>query len=88
MRLGRVSGWCARRAPLVIAAWAAAAVILAVWAPSLQKVGVQDETSFLPAGAEFHIAVDHVELLFHLGVKVRPGTKAGRGVELERGRTC
>ena len=64
MRLGRVSGWCAQRAPLVLAAWAAAAVALAVWAPSLQKVGVQDETSFLPAGAPSQQANQLLQRLF------------------------
>jgi putative drug exporter of the RND superfamily len=64
VRLGRVSGWCARRAPLVIAAWVVAAVVLAVWAPSLQKVGVQDETSFLPAGAPSQQANQLLQRLF------------------------
>lgn len=64
MSLGRLSGWCARRAPLIITAWAVAAVALFIWAPSLQKVGVQDETSFLPAGSPSQQANQLLQQLF------------------------
>lgn len=41
----------ARYARWVIAAWLASAVLLVLFAPSLEKVGVQNETAFLPASA-------------------------------------
>lgn len=47
-RLGRFT---ARYARWVIVAWLAAAVLLVLFAPSLEKVGVQNETAFLPASA-------------------------------------
>lgn len=47
-RLGRLT---ARYARWVIVAWLAAAVLLVLFAPSLEKVGVQNETAFLPASA-------------------------------------
>ena len=40
-----------RRAGLVVAAWTAAAVVLVLSAPSLAKVGVQNETALLPSGS-------------------------------------
>ena len=47
----RLGSAVARRAGWVVAAWAAAAVVLTLLAPSLSKVGVQDETAFLPASS-------------------------------------
>lgn len=47
-RLGAMVG---RRAGWVVAAWVVAAVVLTALAPSLSKVGVQDETAFLPSSA-------------------------------------
>lgn len=49
--LGRVIDWVQRRAWLVIAAWATAAVVLTLVAPALSEVGVQDDASFLPASS-------------------------------------
>jgi hypothetical protein len=40
-----------RRAPLVVTAWVLAAVSLALAAPSLRAVGIQDEASFLPGSS-------------------------------------
>lgn len=47
-RLARV---VERHAALVLVAWLVLAVAVSVTAPSLEKVGVQDETSFLPGGS-------------------------------------
>jgi RND superfamily putative drug exporter len=47
----RLAALAERRAAWVVAAWVAVAVLLAVTAPSLQKVGTQDETSFLPGSS-------------------------------------
>src|SRR5687768_15749754 len=47
----RLASFTERHAALVIAGWVVAAVALAFTAPSLQKVGTQDQTAFLPAGS-------------------------------------
>ena len=47
----RLARFADRRAPFVVAGWVILAAVLAVTAPSLQKVGTQDETSFLPGSA-------------------------------------
>ena len=49
-----------------------------------ERAGTPDDD--LVAGAEFHLTVDHVELLFDLGVIVRPSVEPGHGMELERRR--
>jgi uncharacterized membrane protein YdfJ with MMPL/SSD domain len=45
-----------RHARLVVVAWVGVALALALTAPSLQKVGVQDDASFLPASSPIFIA--------------------------------
>jgi RND superfamily putative drug exporter len=49
--IGRIGEFSARHARTVAAIWILAAVSLILWAPSLAKVGVQDETAFLPASS-------------------------------------
>jgi len=47
----RLASFTERHAALVIAGWVIAAAALALTAPSLQKVGTQDQTAFLPSGS-------------------------------------
>lgn len=54
--LGRLGGWSARHARLVVGGWVVVVVPLAVLAPSLARVGVQDEAAFLPASAPSVVA--------------------------------
>jgi RND superfamily putative drug exporter len=49
--LDRLGRFTARYAPWVIMAWLAAAALLVLFAPSLEHVGVQNETAFLPPSA-------------------------------------
>lgn len=49
--LDRVGRWSARHARLVVGAWAVVVVPLVLAAPSLARVGVQDEAAFLPSSA-------------------------------------
>lgn len=48
--------WVHRHARLVVVAWVGVALALTLTAPSLQKVGVQDDASFLPASSPSFIA--------------------------------
>lgn len=47
----RLAGFAFHRRWSVIAVWVLLAVIMAVWAPPLEKVGITDQESFLPSGA-------------------------------------
>jgi RND superfamily putative drug exporter len=49
--LGRLGRWSARHAGWVLGGWVVAAVALVLLAPPLARVGVQDDTAFLPATA-------------------------------------
>lgn len=49
--LGRLARWSARHAGWVLGGWVVAAVALVLLAPPLARVGVQDDTAFLPATA-------------------------------------
>src|SRR5579864_1795749 len=48
---GRLARLAERYAVFVVLGWVALAVVVSVTAPSLEKVGVQDETSFLPGSS-------------------------------------
>lgn len=47
----RLAGFAFRQRWVVIAVWVLLAVMMAVWAPPLEKVGITDQESFLPSGA-------------------------------------
>jgi len=60
----RLGVFSARHSIWVLALWVIAAVVLTVTAPSLSKVGVQDETAFLPASSPSLQAEHVIEKLF------------------------
>lgn len=47
----RLASFAFRQRWVVIGIWVLLAVVMAVWAPPLQKVGITDQESFLPSGA-------------------------------------
>jgi uncharacterized membrane protein YdfJ with MMPL/SSD domain len=47
----RLVAWVERRAAVVVGAWVTAAIVLTLLAPSLNDVGSQDTTDFLPTNA-------------------------------------
>lgn len=60
----RLASVTQRYAALVVAVWIVAAIGLALTAPSLQEVGTQDQTAFLPAGSASQRADTTLRRLF------------------------
>lgn len=60
----RLADFVDRRAAFVVAAWVVAAAVLAVIAPSLEEVGTQDQTSFLPGSSPSQRADRLIRRLF------------------------
>lgn len=60
----RLASVTERYAALVVAVWIVAAIGLALTAPSLQEVGKQDQTAFLPAGSASQRADTTLRRLF------------------------
>jgi len=64
----RLSNFAARHAIWIVLAWIALALSIALTAPSLSKVGVTEESQFLPHGAESVVARDILRQKFPEGV--------------------
>ena len=62
--IGRLGAFSARHARPVVAFWVLAAIAMLLAAPSLTKVGVQDETAFLPPTSPSLRAEHALERLF------------------------
>ena len=60
----RIGEFSARHSTMVLGIWVLVALVLTLTAPSLSKVGVQDETSFLPASSPSIQAEHVIEHLF------------------------
>jgi RND superfamily putative drug exporter len=60
----RLATFVERRAAYIVCAWLLAAVALALTAPSLQDVGTQDQTAFLPSGSPSQRADELLRRLF------------------------